>query len=285
MKVKKRNGSLCDYNKTKIAVAISNANKDVTEDEKISIKDIDHVIENLESQFSSDVVEVETIQDLIEIELMKLQKFSLAKAYICYRLVHSFARESNTTDGELLSLIRHTNKNANEENSNKNPMLLSTQRDYIAGITSIDITNRLMLPERIKKAHEDGVLHFHDEDYFLQEGMFNCCLINIEDMLDNGTVMNGKLIESPKSFQVACTVMTQIVAAVASNQYGGQSINMSHLGKYLRKTFDKFYNRYIKKGYSEEMARELAEEKTQDDLEAGVQTIQYQINTLMTSNG
>ena len=171
-------------------------------------------------------------------------------------------------------------------------MQIRTQRDLIAGECSKDLADRLMLPERIVKAHNDGVLHFHDKDYFVQP-MHNCCLVNIGDMLDNGTVMNGKMIESPKSFQVACTVMTQIIAAVASSQYGGQSVDIRHLGKYLRKTYDKVYKKrflgYVEKGYSkeesDERAREDAKERRQEDLSSGVQTIQYQINTLMTTNG
>lgn len=165
---------------------------------------------------------------------MAERKFVLAKTYIIYRYQRQMIRKSNTTDESILGLIQQTNKYAMEENSNKNAAVASTQRDLIAGEVSRDLTNRLLLPEKISKAHEEGILHFHDADYFVQS-IFNCCLINISDMLDNGTVMNGKMIESPKSFQVACTVMTQIIAAVASSQYGGQSVDISHLGKYLRK--------------------------------------------------
>ena len=179
---------------------------------------------------------VEDIQDIIEQKLMEVEKFELAKKYIVYRYNRALVRKSNTTDESILGLIRNENKELAEENSNKNTMLASTQRDYIAGEVSRDLTKRLLLPEKINKAHEEGILHFHDADYFVQP-IFNCCLINISDMLDNGTVMNGKLIESPKSFQVACTVTTQIIAAVASNQYGGQSVDLKHLGKYLRRKF------------------------------------------------
>ena len=196
-------------------------------------------------------------------------------------------RKSNTTDESILGLIQQTNKYAMEENSNKNAAVASTQRDLIAGEVSRDLTNRLLLPEKISKAHEEGILHFHDADYFVQS-IFNCCLINISDMLDNGTVMNGKMIESPKSFQVACTVMTQIIAAVASSQYGGQSVDISHLGKYLRKTKEKFLRNYKEKFadiLSDEAIEKLAADRTMDELKSGVQTIQYQINTLMTTNG
>ena len=202
---------------------------------------------------------VEDIQDIIERKLMEFGKFTLAKKYILYRDKHALIRKANSTDESILSLVRNANKDTMEENSNKNAVLVSTQRDLIAGECSKDLADRVMLPERIVKAHNDGVLHFHDKDYFVQP-MHNCCLVNIGDMLDNGTVMNGKMIESPKSFQVACTVMTQIIAAVASSQYGGQSVDIRHLGKYLRKTYDKIFKRrflgYIEKGLSKEEAEE-----------------------------
>ena len=162
-------------------------------------------------------------------------KFNLAKSYIIYRYTRALVRKANTTDESILSLIRNSNKDVMEENSNKNAVMASTQRDLIAGEVSKDLTRRLILPEKISKAHDEGAIHFHDADYFVQP-IFNCCLINVGDMLDNGTVMNGKLIESPKSFQVACTVMTQIIASVASSQYGGQSVDIRHLGKYLRRS-------------------------------------------------
>ena len=181
---------------------------------------------------------VEDIQDIIEEKLMAEGKYDLAKTYIIYRYKRELVRRANTTDDSILSLIKNSNKDVMEENSNKNAVVASTQRDLIAGEVSKDLTKRLLLPEKIAKAHEEGVLHFHDADYFVQP-IFNCCLINIQDMLDNGTVMNGKLIESPKSFQVACTVMTQIISAVASSQYGGQSVDIRHLGKYLRKSYKK----------------------------------------------
>ena len=232
-------------------------------------------------------LQVEEIQDIIEQKLMAERKFVLAKTYIIYRYQRQMIRKSNTTDESILGLIQQTNKYAMEENSNKNAAVASTQRDLIAGEVSRDLTNRLLLPEKISKAHEEGILHFHDADYFVQS-IFNCCLINISDMLDNGTVMNGKMIESPKSFQVACTVMTQIIAAVASSQYGAQSVDISHLGKYLRKTKEKFLRNYKEKFadiLSDEAIEKLAADRTMDELKSGVQTIQYQINTLMTTNG
>ena len=214
-------------------------------------------------------------------------KFTLAKTYILYRYTRDLVRKANTTDESIMSLIRHNNKEVMEENSNKNAVIASTQRDLIAGEVSKDLTRRLLLPEKISKAHDEGVLHFHDADYYLQS-IFNCCLINIKDMLENGTVMNAKLIESPKSFQVACTVMTQIISAVASSQYGGQSVDVRHLGKYLRISAQKYRKRYetlFKGQASNEVIEQFVDERVRDELTSGVQTIQYQINTLMTTNG
>ena len=291
MKVIKRDGKKVDFDSNKIVVAISKANREVIGNEKASIQNINYIVEAIE-KLGLNEIGIEKIQDQIERKLMELGKYELAKRYMLYREKRSIIRQTNTTDESILSLIRNTNKEVSKENSNKNAILLSTQRDLIAGEVSKDIVDRLLLPERIVKAHKEGVLHFHDKDYFIQP-MFNCCLINIKDMLDNETVMNGKKIETPKSFQVACTVMTQIIAAVASNQYGGQSVNVAHLGKYLRKTYDKYYNKYynhfIEEGKSEKeaetLAKDFAEMRKQEDLVAGIQTVQYQINTLMTTNG
>ena len=291
MKVIKRDGRKVEYNRDKIVIAISQANKEVGGKDKISRANIELITKYIEDLGKS-TMSVEDIQDIIERKLMEFGKFTLAKKYILYREKHDLIRRANSTDESILSLVRNNNKETMEENSNKNAILVSTQRDLIAGECSKDLADRVMLPERIVKAHYDGVLHFHDKDYFVQP-MHNCCLVNIKDMLDNGTVMNGKMIETPKSFQVACTIMTQIIAAVASSQYGGQSVDIRHLGKYLRKTYDKTYKKrylgYIEKGLTHEeadsRAKEDAIERRQEDLEAGVQTIQYQINTLMTTNG
>ena len=291
MKVIKRDGKKVDFDPNKIVVAISKANREVIGNEKASIQNINYIVEAIE-KLELNEIGIEKIQDQIERKLMELGKYELAKRYMLYREKRSIIRQTNTTDESILSLIRNTNKEVSKENSNKNAILLSTQRDLIAGEVSKDIVDRLLLPERIVKAHKEGILHFHDKDYFIQP-MFNCCLINIKDMLDNETVMNGKKIETPKSFQVACTVMTQIIAAVASNQYGGQSVNVAHLGKYLRKTYDKYYQKYynhfIEEGKTEKeaenLAKDFAEMRKQEDLVAGIQTVQYQINTLMTTNG
>ena len=286
MKVIKRDGRAVDYDRSKIQIAIEKANKEVKPNERASKEDIKGIINYIE-ELNKKRMLVEDIQDIIEERLMELNKYELAKKYIVYRYTRALVRKQNTTDETILGIIRNDNKELAEENSNKNTMLASTQRDYIAGEVSRDLTRRLLLPEKIAKADAEGVLHFHDADYFVQP-IFNCCLINIGDMLDNGTVMNGKMIESPKSFQVACTVTTQIIAAVASNQYGGQSVDMIHLGKYLRKSYDKF-KKQIDEKYKGKLPDEVIEDLVQDrvkaELKSGVQTIQYQINTLMTTNG
>ena len=286
MKVIKRDGRAVDYDRAKIQVAIEKANKEVKPKERATKEEVKEIITYIEELAKKRIL-VEDIQDIIEQKLMEIEKYELAKKYIVYRYRRALVRKQNTTDETILGLIRNENKELAEENSNKNTLLASTQRDYIAGEVSRDLTRRLLLPEKIAKADADGVLHFHDADYFVQP-IFNCCLINIADMLDNGTVMNGKMIESPKSFQVACTVTTQIIAAVASNQYGGQSVDMKHLGKYLRKSYNKF-KKEIEKKYKGKLSDKIIEDLVQDrlkaELKAGVQTIQYQINTLMTTNG
>ena len=286
MKIIKRDGRIVDYDRQKIAVAIEKANSEVRGREKASKEDIKNIVKYIEELDKKRML-VEDIQDIIEEQLMQLEKYELAKRYIVYRYNRALIRKQNTTDETILGIIRNENKDLAEENSNKNTMLASTQRDYIAGEVSRDLTKRLLLPEKISKANEEGVLHFHDADYFVQP-IFNCCLINISDMLDNGTVMNGKLIESPKGFQVACTVATQIIAAVASNQYGGQSVDMKHFGKYLRKSYNKFKteitNKYKGK-ITEDVIENLVQDRLKAELKAGIQTIQYQINTLMTTNG
>jgi len=286
MKIIKRDGRVVDYDRQKIAVAIEKANGEVRGREKASKEDIKEIINYIEDLDKKRML-VEDIQDIIEEQLMEKGKFELAKKYIVYRYNRALVRKANTTDESILGLIRNENKELAEENSNKNTLLASTQRDYIAGEVSRDLTRRLLLPEKIVKADKEGVLHFHDADYFVQP-IFNCCLINIGDMLDNGTVMNGKLIETPKSFQVACTVTTQIIAAVASNQYGGQSVDLKHLGKYLRKSYNKYKNKLEEKykgKLSNDTIEDIVQERLKSELKAGVQTIQYQINTLMTTNG
>lgn len=286
MKVIKRDGNVVEYDRNKIVIAIRKANIEVEEEERVSDNDIQGIVAYIEGK-QNDTIQVEEIQDLIEQKLMASGKYVLAKTYIVYRYSRELVRKSNTTDNSIMGLIRNSNKDVMEENSNKNAVIASTQRDLIAGEVSKDLTKRMLLPEKIAKAHEEGIIHFHDSDYFLQS-IFNCCLINIEDMLENGTVMNGKLIESPKSFQVACTVMTQIISAVASSQYGGQTVDIKHLGKYLRKSYDKYKKHYTEKyagQIPDELIEQFVEDRLKDELKSGVQTIQYQINTLMTTNG
>ena len=284
MKVIKRDGRAVDYNREKIAIAIGKANEKVRTKERATKEQIKEIIKYIEELDRKRML-VEDIQDIIEEQLMDMKKFELAKEYITYRYTRALVRKSNTTDESILGIIKNQNKEVAEENSNKNAMLASTQRDYIAGEVSKDLSKRILLPEKITKAHEDGVLHFHDMDYFLQP-IFNCCLINISDMLDNGTVMNGKLLESPKSFHTACIVTAQIIAVVASNQYGGQSVDISHLGKYVRRSFEKFKEQLDEfEDLTEEQKDKIAKARLKREIASGVQTLQYQINTLMTTNG
>ena len=286
MKVIKRDGHTVTYDRSKIITAIKKANAEVEPGEKVTDEKIEEIVQGIESKNRPRML-VEDIQDIIEQKLMADGKFVLAKTYIIYRYTRELVRKANTTDDSILSLIKNRNKDVMEENSNKNATVASTQRDLIAGEVSKHLTRRVLLPEKISKAHDEGVLHFHDADYFLQP-IFNCCLINIGDMLDNGTVMNGKLIESPKSFQVACTVMTQIISSVASSQYGGQSVDIRHLGKYLRKSYNKYKNKLVEEfgdKIDDAILEQMAQDRLQDELRSGVQTIQYQINTLMTTNG
>ena len=285
MQVVKRDGKFAEYDRTKIAVAIGKANAEVEEKERASEKEIKEILDFIEHKGRKRML-VEDIQDIIEERLMAYGHYELAKKYIIYRFTRALIRKANTTDEAILGLIRNSNKDLMEENSKKTALAASTQRDLIAGEVSKDLTRRILLPEKIAKAHDEGVLHFHDADYFIQP-IFNCCLINIGDMLDNGTVMNGKLIESPKSFQVACTITTQIIAAVACSQYGGQSVDIRHLGKYLRRSKEKFRKHYeeIFPDITGEEMEKLLSDRIQEELRAGVQTIQYQINTLMTTNG
>ncbi len=286
MKIQKRDGRVVPYEEEKIVDAIHKANNEVEEKYRASEELIQEILDYVRSK-EQELLSVEQIQDMIEELLVEHNKYTLAKKYIVYRYQRSLLRKSNTTDESILKLIRNENKELAEENSNKNTRLASTQRDYIAGEVSRDVTRRLLLPEHIAMAHDNGMIHFHDADYFIQP-IFNCCLINIKDMLDNGTSINGKMIESPKSFQVACTITTQIIAAVASNQYGGQSVNVKHLGKYLRKSREKFAKQ-LEDNFGDSMdaatKQKIVNMRVSDELRSGVQTIQYQINTLMTTNG
>lgn len=278
MKVIKRDGRVVDFNREKIAIAIEKANQEVTEKERADKQDIKDIIKYIESLDKKRIL-VEDVQDIIEEQLMDKKKFKLAKKYMIYRYNRALVRKKNTTDESILGLIKNQNMEMLEDGTRKNAVLASSQRDYIAGEVSKDLTKRLLLPEKIVKAHEEGVLYFHDMDYFLQP-IFNSSVISIGDMLDNGTVINGKLIESPKSFRVACTVLAQILATVASTQYGGQSVDISHLGKYVRKSYEKF-----KEEFGGVPSKEILDKKIKEEVTSGVQTLQYQINTLMITNG
>ena len=286
MRIQKRDGRIVPYEEEKIVAAIQKANNEVEKEYRAEEELIGEILDDVKQE-GKELLTVEHVQDMIEERLVSHNKYTLAKKYIVYRYQRSLLRKSNTTDESILKLIRNENKELAEENSNKNTRLASTQRDYIAGEVSRDVTRRLLLPEHIALAHENGAIHFHDADYFIQP-IFNCCLINIQDMLDNGTSINGKLIESPKSFQVACTVTTQIIAAVASNQYGGQSVNIKHLGKYLRKSrlkFEQQLDQEFGDSLDAQAKKKIVDIRLRDELRSGVQTIQYQINTLMTTNG
>ena len=280
----KRDGSHVAFDETKIYQAILKAMKYGSGiiDKEVANK-IAHDI-NLTCEHQQITPTIFQIETYVYLKLIENGHELTAKAYEGYRAIQQFKRETNTTDDSILSLIDLSNEEVMNENSNKNPMMASTQRDLIAGEVSKDITRRKKLPARIVQAHDEGVLHFHDMDYFMQS-IFNCCLIDIKDMLDNGTVINKRMIESPKSFQVACTVMTQIIAQVASSQYGGQSIDIRHLGKYLRRSRKKYISMLEGIISSKEELTKAVEALMAKELSAGVQTIQYQINTLMTTNG
>ena len=291
MIIMKRNGSEEPFNVSKIISAISRANAvdDKFELTDIEIRDIANCID-VKCQEISRILSVEEIQDMIENELMNRRAFDLAKRYITYRYKRYLIRKSNSTDKQILSLIECNNEEVKQENSNKNPIINSVQRDYMAGEVSKDITKRFLLPEDIVKAHEEGIIHFHDSDYFAQH-MHNCCLVNLEDMLQNGTVISEVMIEKPKSFSTACNIVTQIIAQVASNQYGGQSITLSHLAPFVNISRQKLrkivFEEFKTAGLSldEEKINEVAEMRVKEDIRRGVQIIQYQIITLMTTNG
>ena len=286
MKVIKRDGRVVDYDRQKIEIAIEKANTEVRKVERANHEDIKKIMEYIEELGKKRIL-VEDVQDIIEQKLMEFQKYELAKRYIVYRYTRALVRKQNTTDESILGLIRKTNKLLKDEKTKTNPITVSMQRDLIAGEVSKDLTKRMLLPEKISKAHEEGILYFHDADYFLQP-IFNCCLINIKDMLEKGTVINGQLIESPKTFQVACTLTIQIIASVASGQYGEQSIDIKYLGRYLRKTYDKYKQEMIseyKNDIPEELIKKIVENRIRTELRQGIQTLQYQINTLMTTNG
>jgi ribonucleoside-triphosphate reductase (formate) len=284
IKIIKRDGLSQEFDKERIEKAILKAMKNgsgiVEEDIATSIANTceTHCLqENI-------ILTVHEVEDFVYNSLIEFEQFETAKAYEGYRAVQEYKREVNTTDEAILTLLDRSNEDVMRENSNKNGLIASTQRDLIAGEVSKDISRRKLIPTKIVQAHDEGILHWHDMDYTLQK-MFNCCLVNLEDMLNNGTVINDKLVESPKSFGTACTVTTQIMAQVASNQYGGQSITIKHLAPFLRKTYDKAYKFYMDKYNDEKLASDLANDAKLKDLKDGVQTIRYQLSTLQTTNG
>ena len=283
MKVIKRDGRAVDYDRAKIQTAIEKANMEVKVQNRASKEEIKGIITYIEDLNKRRIL-VEDIQDIIEEKLMELKKYELAKRYIVYRYSRALIRKQNTTDETILGIIRNENK---EEYYSQNSMTAAEQRNFIAGEVSKDLTKRLLLPDKIAKADEEGILHFHNKDYFVHP-MINSSVINISDMLDNGTVINGKMVETPKSFLVACTVATQIIGVIASNQNGNQAIDMIHFGKYLRKSYKK-YKEQIENEYKEKLSMEsiekLAKEKVEVELKNGIQMIQYQINTLEAING
>ena len=292
MKIIKRSGSEVTFDISKIMDAVSKANMEVVHSERLSEEQIETISNNVESicKEMNRSLSVEEIQDLVENQIMNFRAFSVARKYITYRYKRALVRKSNSTDKQILSLLECNNEEVKQENSNKNPTVNSVQRDYMAGEVSKDITKRFLLPPDIVDAHEQGLIHFHDADYFAQH-MHNCCLVNLEDMLQNGTVISETMIEKPHSFSTACNIATQAIAQIASSQYGGQSISLAHLAPFVQVSREKFIGQvrdeFEKTGIdaSEEKIKEVAELRVKDEIKRGVQMIQYQVITLMTTNG
>lgn len=284
MKVIKRDGHVVDYCPEKIEIAIKKANEEVQEEDRVSDTQIKNIIKYIESLKKRRIL-VEDIQDIIEMRLMALNKFALAKEYITYRYTRELVRKSNTTDLSIKELIDGESDYWNTENSNKNAKVVTTQRDYIAGITSTDISRRFLLPEDIVKAHDEGIIHFHDMDYFAQNALHNCDLINLEDMLQNGTNINGVMIEKPHRFLTAMTIATQLITAVNSSQYGGATITMTHLAPFVRESYNRFLDKYKKRKFTKAQCEKYAKEDLAKEITDGVQTFQYQINSMTTTNG
>ena len=284
MKIVKRDGHIVDYCPEKIEMAIKKANDEVAEEDKVSEIQIKNIIKYIEGLKKKRML-VEDIQDIIEYRLMALGKYTLAKEYITYRYTRELVRKSNTTDLSIKELIDGESEYWNTENSNKNARVVTTQRDYLAGITSTDITRRFLLTEDIVKAHDEGIIHFHDADYFAQNALHNCDLINLEDMLQNGTNINGVMIEKPHRFLTAMTIATQIITAVSSSQYGGCTITLTHLAPFVRSSYEKYLEKYKKWKFKKEDCEKYAKEDLKKEITDGVQTFQYQINSMTTTNG
>ena len=284
MKIVKRDGHIVDYCPEKIELAIKKANEEVAEEDRVSDIQIRNIVKYVEGLKKKRML-VEDIQDIIEYRLMALGKYALAKEYITYRYTRELVRKSNTTDLSIKELIDGESEYWNTENSNKNAKIVTTQRDYLAGITSTDITRRFLLTEDIVKAHDEGIIHFHDADYFAQNALHNCDLINLEDMLQNGTNINGVMIEKPHRFLTAMTIATQIITAVSSSQYGGCTITLTHLAPFVRCSYERYLDKYKARKLKKEDAEKYAKEDLQKEITDGVQTFQYQINSMTTTNG
>ncbi len=284
MKVIKRDGHMVDWCPEKVENAIMKANSEVEEEDQASSTQIKNIIKHIEKLGKKRIL-VEDIQDIIEMKLMSIGKYELAKKYITYRYTRELVRRSNTTDLAIKELIDGESEYWNTENSNKNAKVVTTQRDYLAGITSTDITKRFLLSEDIVQAHEDGIIHFHDADYFAQNALHNCDLINLEDMLQNGTNINGVMIEKPHKFLTAMTIATQIITAVTSSQYGGATITLTHLAPFVRDSYKRYLDKYKKRKFSKEDCEKYAKEDLKKEITDGVQTFQYQINSMTTTNG
>lgn len=284
MKIVKRDGHIVDYDKSKIVTAIEKANQEVKSRDRVSDKEIEEIIKYIEDLGKKRIL-VEDIQDIIEEKLMEYSKYTLAKIYITYRYTRELVRKANTTDQSIKELIEGENEYWNSENSNKNADLVTTQRDYLAGITSTDITRRFLLPDDIVKAHDEGIIHFHDADYFAQNALHNCELINLEDMLQNGTVINNVKIDKPHRFITAATIATQIILAVTSSSYGGATITLSHLAPFVKSSYDGYLKKYKSRGLDDETAEKFAKEDIRKEVEDGVQTFNYQVNSMTNTNG
>ena len=284
MKVIKRDGHMVEWCPEKIEIAIEKANAEVEEEDQASSVQIKNIIKYIEKLGKKRIL-VEDIQDIIEMKLMSIGKYALAKKYITYRYTRELVRKSNTTDLAIKELIDGENEYWNTENSNKNAKIVTTQRDYLAGITSTDITRRFLLPEDIVSAHDDGIIHFHDADYFAQNALHNCDLINLEDMLQNGTNINGVMIEKPHRFLTAMTIATQLITAVNSSQYGGATITLTHLAPFVRDSYNRYLEKYKKRKFKKEDCEKYAKEDLKKEIVDGVQTFQYQINSMTTTNG
>ena len=284
MKIIKRDGHIVDYEPEKIRIAIGKANNEVRGKEKATKEEIEEIIKYIEDLNKKRIL-VEDIQDIIEEKLMEFDKYQLAKKYITYRYTRELVRKANTTDQTIKELIEGENEYWNNENSNKNAEVVTTQRDYLAGITSTDITRRFLLPEEIVKAHDEGIIHFHDADYFAQNALHNCELINLEDMLQNGTIINGVMIEKPHRFITAATIATQIILAVTSSSYGGATVSLSHLAPFVRDSYNRYYKKYQDRKLKDSDCKKFAEEDTKKEVADGVQTFNYQVNSMTNTNG